>query len=71
MSLLGYGGGPGRKAGLLASQGIDFYQGALQAPVFGQAWGWRAEAGGLRLAARGFSSEPDFEREACCGGHSP
>lgn len=45
VSLLGYGGGLGRKAGLLASKGIDFYQGVLQAPVFGQAWGWRAEAG--------------------------
>lgn len=31
----------------------------------------RPGAGGLRLAARGFSSEPNFEREGCCGGHSP
>ena len=45
VSLLGYGGGLGRQPGLLASKGIDIYQGGLQAPVFGQAWGWRAEAG--------------------------
>lgn len=65
--LLGYGGALGREAQLLAGQGIDFYQRALQTPVSGQAWGPKSWG---RLPG-GFNSEPSFEREALWGAGSP
>ena len=67
MLLLGYGGGPGSKAWLIVGQSIDFYQGALQAPVSGQTWGW----GSWGWLPGGSALSQALKEKPVVGGFSP